>query len=367
MVKTSSVLSVLFLYLAATAFAGPETGLAKTTASAPKVPPGRADFSGATVFLELTALLEKDQEPAPEQWDRLFATPGYAVLVKRDRPRDFYAERFRLAFMPSMRAECEARVKKDTGFNAQFLLHYVRARDMRKDIERRLEELRQMDIHGRAIARARALLPATAGAEAPTVAFVIFAPDARGYDPVVIDVLFSLDDKSRFEDFVAHEFHHWYRGRMVGLNQDAETLWVIDQIHAEGVADLVDRAGLPKKPAESLSPREKDYMRFYGETPAFLRKLDEALAKMADMKTGRRELAEELQRAVPLSGHPTGLYMAGLILEVHGREALVGTVPNPFAFFRLYDRAAVKKAGAAPRFSAKALRFLRDLEKRYLD
>ena len=340
---------------------------AERAAIVPESSRGNADFTGVEAFLELTALLENDREPAPEQWDRLFATPGYAVLIKREFRREFFAERFRLAFMPSKRADCEAQMKKDTGFWAQFLPHDIRARDMRRAIERRIEELRGMDINGRAVARARDLLPTGASADTPTVAFVIFAPDARGSDPVVVDVLFSLDEKARFEDFIAHEFHHWYREQMVSLSQDEETLWVINQIHAEGIADLVDRADWPKKPSESLNPREKGFMKLYAESPEVLRKLDEGFTEMAGMKMGRSRPGSELQKAVPMSGHPTGLYMAGLILEEFGRDALVRTVPNPFAFFRLYNKAAKAKRGDAPVFSEKALEFLKMLEKRYLD
>jgi ubiquinone/menaquinone biosynthesis C-methylase UbiE len=70
--------------------------------------PGNADFSGVERFLALTAILERDQEPSIEQWDRLFSTPGYAVLLKREFRRDFFAGRFRLAFMPSKKTELEA-------------------------------------------------------------------------------------------------------------------------------------------------------------------------------------------------------------------------------------------------------------------
>ena len=34
------------------------------------------DVSGVERFLEITAVLAQDKGPAPEQWDRLFATPG---------------------------------------------------------------------------------------------------------------------------------------------------------------------------------------------------------------------------------------------------------------------------------------------------
>jgi hypothetical protein len=76
-------------------------------------------------------------------------------------------------------------------------------------------------------------------------------------------------------------------------------------------------------------------------------------------------VGERLRAAVPLSGHPTGHFMARTILEVMGREALVGTVSNPFAFFRLYSQAAARRPDGTPAFSAAALAFLGRLESRY--
>ena len=59
------------------------------------------DFSGVEKFLELTALLEKDQQPTQQQWDDMFDTPGYRILILREFNKNFLIERIKLAFMPS--------------------------------------------------------------------------------------------------------------------------------------------------------------------------------------------------------------------------------------------------------------------------
>jgi hypothetical protein len=324
-------------------------------------PPAAADFSGVERFLALTAILEKDLEPSPEQWDALFATPGYAVLLKREFQRDFFVERFRLAFMPSRAEALREQMKKDTGFRAQFLPHYLRVKAERGRIERWLAEQRPADLCAEAMEKTRALLPAGAVVGRPAVSFLVFAPDARGYDPVVLDVLDCMDKGSRLADLVGHEFHHYYRNRLVDLSQDQAALWIINQIHGEGVADLIDKAGLIRKPEADLAPDEMEYVGLYRESPAVLRTMDGLLARMNGMTTGRGELGSELRRAVPKVGHPTGLYMATLIMEELGRDALVGAADDPFAFFRLYQEAAVKRGGDSVLFSAEALAFLERL------
>jgi hypothetical protein len=324
----------------------------------PNPRPPAADLSGLKKFLELTSILEKDEEPMPEQWDALFATPGYAILLQEEFKKDFFAERFRLAFMPSRAEALGEQMKKDTGFRAQFLPHYLRVKKMRGAIERWAAEQRPDELYAEALEKACSFLPDGAVAGWPAVSFVIFAPDARGYDPIVLDALYCMDQGGRLVDLVGHEFHHYYRNRLVDLNQDQSTLWIINQIHAEGIADLIDKAEWTRRPDADLAPKERDFVKLYRESPSILHKMDDILTRMSEMKTGRGELGIELRRAVPQVGHPTGLYMAMLILEELGKPALVGAADDPFAFFKLYQEAAVKRGGDTPRFSDKALAFL---------
>jgi Putative zinc dependent peptidase (DUF5700) len=318
-----------------------------------------ADFSGLDKFLELTALLEKDQEPAREQWDALFATPGYAVLIQREFYQvEYFAERFRLAFMPSRADALKEQMKKDTGLRAKILPHYLRVKALRGTIERWRAEQRPAELYVEAAKMAGSFLPKGAVSGLPNVSFVIFAPDSRGYDPVVLDALYCMDQGTALANLVGHEFHHYYRNSLVELGQDQGTLWVINQIHAEGIADLIDKAGWIQKAETDLTPEEKSYVKFFKETPAVLRTMDDLFSQMSGMKTGRGALGNDLRKAVPQSGHPTGLYMATLILEELGKEAVVGVSVDPFAFFRLYQKAAMKRGGETPCFSEKALAFL---------
>ncbi|MDH4270408.1 MAG: hypothetical protein OEW18_00370 [Candidatus Aminicenantes bacterium] len=326
--------------------------------------PPAADFSGLLKFLEITATLAEDKEPTSEQWDALFATPGYAVLLKREFQRDFFVDRFRLAFMPSRAEALKEQLKKDTGFRAQFLPHYLRAKAMRPEIEQWMAAQRPPELYREAVEKARALLPEGAIEGWPAVAFVIFAPDARGYDPIVLDALYCMDTGDRLAELVGHEFHHYYRDRFVDLTQDQATLWVIDQIHAEGIADLIDKAEWTRKKEEALTPGEKDFVKLFRESPSVIRTMDELLARMSEMRTGRGELGFQLRRIVPQSGHPTGLYMALLILEELGRPAIVKVACDPFGFFRLYQDAAAKRGGDTPRFSDAAMKFLDQLAPR---
>jgi len=345
----------------------PASAWAAEVGQAPSAPQTRqaVDLSGVERFLEITAVLEQDKEPTPAEWDRLFSTPGYAVLTAHEFSKDDFANRFRLAFMPSKKAELDARMKKETGFAAQFLPHYVRARAMRGEIERRVAEFRTAAFADEAIARARAFLPASVTTEQPSVAFVVFAPDSRGYDPVVLDILY-MNDREEFLNTVAHEFHHWCRAKLApDLTRDLDILWVIQQVQLEGIGDLINVPAWMKQPSETWSASNKQFVDFYRKSPEIIRAMDDLFARMQDGRGDRRDLGQQLRKTVPRSGHPTGYFMAETIVAMLGRDALVRTVSNPFAFFRLYSEAARKKGGDAPVFSKNTITFIHSLEKRY--
>ena len=325
------------------------------------------DFSGVEKFLELTALLEKDQEPTQEQWDDLFATPGYKILILREFNKDFFIERFKLAFMPSKKAALQAKMGEEKGFWAQFLPHYVRAKNQRKLIKEQVAKLKSLDFMKAAVEETREYLPELPTKEYPPLSFVIFAPDARGYMPVVMDVLYAYDQRDFFISFIAHEFHHYYRNQYFPYAQDQTFIWVIDQIQGEGIADQINKGKWfhDKNLYPEYAEKNSRYLDWYAKSPEIIREMDHLLAAAHDQPEKKMEYGQQLQAIVPMSGHPTGFFMANLIIEQLGKETLIKDIGNPFAFFRLYKQAADKKGGDTPTFSEKAMWFVRSLEKRY--
>ncbi len=215
------------------------------------------------MFLELTALLERDIEPTREQWNALFETPGYAVLIRRE---------FR---------------------NQDFL-----------------------------------------------------------------------------KTFIAHEFHHYYRNFFYDFSQDQQILWVINQVQGEGIADQINVGewfhNKTLFPEYSQKGRNKGYLDWYEKSPEIIREMDRLFSAMFDFPEQKGKLGAELQDIIPLSGHPTGFYMANLIIEQLGKKVLIEDVKNPFAFFRHYKEAADKKKGVTPTLSDKSIKFIILLEKRYM-
>jgi hypothetical protein len=112
--------------------------------------------------------------------------------------------------------------------------------------------------------------------------------------------------------------------------------------------------------------KNKNFLAWYDKSPEIIRKMDRLLAAMNEYPEKKMELGQKLNAVVPMSRHPTDFYMSNLIIDQLGKDALVKAIGNPFAFFRLYKKAADKKGGATPTFSQKVIHFILMLEERHI-
>jgi hypothetical protein len=181
-------------------------------------------------------------------------------------------------------------------------------------------------------------------------------------------VLYAYDQRDFFISFIAHEFHHFYRNQYFPYAQDQTFIWIIDQIQGEGIADQINigKWFRDKNLYPQYAEKKRSYLEWYAKSPEIIREMGHLFEAAHDNPEKKMEYGQQLRAIIPLSGHPTGFYMANLIIEQLGKDKLVEEIGNPFAFFRLYKLAADKKGGDTPTFSEKAIRFIRSLEKRYI-
>jgi hypothetical protein len=328
--------------------------------------PPAFDFSGIDRFWTIVSVLERDREPAEEQWTALFQTPGYRELMRHEPffSRAFFKERFRLVFMPSRAAELkEALAKKKSGN----LEHFAEIKTRRKELDRLRARIERGSLMDEALGKTREFLPPEAMCREahPPVSFIFFDADARGYSPIIVDLSYVLDTESGFVDLLAHEAHHYYRDRNRAYDEGdvqarhVELINSLEQLQKEGIADQIDKHGpFFSGPALDHSAYAERYRKNVAEAPRLLASYNERLGQMADQP--------DLAGALPLvtAGHPTGYYMTRRIIDNGDRAALVATVGNPFAFFYLYNKAALKN-NPATAFGAKAIGFLRRIERLY--
>lgn len=335
-----------------------------------------SDFSGMDQFWKILDTLQKDRKPTQSSWDSLFSTPGYAVLTQSEFSREHFVHYFSLAFMPSKSAEFKEELKK-TDWKIRYNKHIAKVPQNREPIQNQRKKLETTPtlIDG-SLNLARAYLPKYEidSSSLPPISFVIFGNDARGYSPIVIDLLYCVDQEDNLKYLIGHESHHFYRNQMLTFqppdldSTDHDIIWVLNQLQAEGIADQIDKrinffeGGYLEH--SKWAQRYKDFLR---DSPEIIRKMDELLTAYSEEPSNRQKLAVQLRELIPMSGHPTGYYMASMIIEDRGKKSLIRDIGNPFKFVRLYNEAAksAEKDISKTGLSKTSMNLIKYLENQY--
>jgi hypothetical protein len=347
-------------------------GMLLSAAAAPAVPeaswgPVGFDLSGWTSFLDIADALSAGEEVDADRWDALFATPGYAALVRSEFQPEALKDRFELAFSPSRDHERRQLLAGAPSYRRAVVEHAVDVRRRRAEIEAFLTGALTDELGSRAVALAHAWLPAGAPRRQVVAAVAVFEPDARGSDPVVIDPVAAERMGADLVLLLAHEFHHHFRNDLLEFDRgavppgDADLVWILDQLQAEGTADQIDKRPWIEAAGrgEEIPSRALAFVKEVEASPAVIHMLDMGLARLIDPGADAAAIPRDMRRQLPASGHPTGFFMADAILHCLGREALLAEIGDPFRFVELYQEAALRSDGAIPALSRPALAALR--------
>lgn len=176
-------------------------------------------------------------------------------------------------------------------------------------------------------------------------------------------------DRFRKGALAAHEFHHQMRPvrtlRRAVSPADSASFSAIDDINNEGSADLVDKMLLLDHPGQVFRGAGTMH-RLMDKAPGAVARLDSCFRLNAQATPAYVTAGRFGQIMRYSSGHLPGLYMVSIIRRNGLEKALIARNDNPFNFFYLYNEAAKKDAAKPPLFSAAAMAYLKQLEKRCL-
>ncbi|MDT8437357.1 MAG: DUF5700 domain-containing putative Zn-dependent protease, partial [Gemmatimonadota bacterium] len=351
--------ATVVLVVAAAMTAGPVVARDQDGPGAMPAPPASGEHLEVSIVTDeadaVLSILEKrtaGRALRQADWDRLFASEGYARLKAREQ---------------SMGRELD-----DSTFRA-----FVLSPDLARRgpaLRRTLEAWTRIDPDA-AAARAFAYLPAEARIHAKI--YPVIKPATNSFvfelrtDPAIFLYLDPAVPPEKFENTLAHELHHVGIAGACPDEEDttspapgvrAARRWMSG--FAEGLAMLAAAGGPDIHPHATSSPAERavwerDVAKAGEDLPrmeAFFRRLlDGELAGDADqVREGMRFINTD---DVPQGAFYTlGWLMSAAVEREFGRERLVATLCDPAAFLAEYERAAERRGRkhgeALPRWSA---------------
>jgi len=325
------------------------------------------DFSGMDIFWEIFEYLENDKEAPTELWEKLYNNPGYKTAIDREFGTRYFKSYFEMAYMPSKKEDLQKRLEQKNFFTS-YLEHLVKVKenkDLIKEAQKRLEN--SPDFYYRALEKTSKLLPAGTleKFEKPVVSFIIFGPDGRGYEPIIIDLLYFETGNLDMERFLAHELHHAYMDNFTLFKDGQEIInWVTYLVYSEAMADQIDKIDKYYNTENpDTSEQAVKYRELVEESPEIIVHLDSLLSELYHNQKNYFEKAKDISRSIPMSGHTLGYFMASKILEYEGREELMKDFGNHYAFFFRYN--GIAKENGLPSFSESSMQLLKDLEQKY--
>ncbi len=310
------------------------------------------NIGAAQMVIDIARDIEAGKALDENTWDELFNSPGYKnYLVYRDSvwKKDLIKEAMFTVFDASNSSRLDSlmnlTVKLDKNFMKLSLVHNFHSIKTNLDeIESYLEETDFSKIFTRADSLAQAYLPTRAresAADLYPVFVVVSDPDGRVQDKSIIldlNLMFEMGTDGLIE-FIAHEFHHNYRGLV--STYDTPLMEELNKLHQEAIADLIDKE---KPPIERLGFFSKSitdtYNTDYLNTPNNLRRLDSLVVGYSTGEIDETVFNDRIRGFFKFGGHTSGIYMSFLINETIGKEQLIESYDNPVEFLSIYNSVA---------------------------
>lgn len=322
-------------------------------------------------FWRLTDQLRRGIRPSMQAWDSLRRADGYRRKSISDKAWRTFVDQVTLVYSPGNEAVTEDKQKTDLAL--QWIARYAREESKLKQYVIQLQGNPAMDS---ATSYVRQWLPAPWKHRfpRPRVDLVLYDYDgsASNYG-ITMDLLAFYDtEQIKPGSYLNHELLHYAlaycrikarRFKYVPPEHQA-VFTALNGISEEGIADLIDKPYLLFNKASNWLLKDTVMAIYTNQSKAFVHRLNEGLEKLAD---GAREpyTRSVYWKNATMPDHIPGLYMGRLIKQGGLTDKLIKQLDNPFAFYRLYNKAVRRGSSHDPMLSKKAIRFIGWLERKY--
>lgn len=341
----------------------------KESVDPPVVPvsaPG-IDTRGLDYYIKIAETLATQQEPPQADWDSLFVTPYYDLLLNTFRASTPEAEKnvLRLIYKQG----------NLTPQQQQQYAHQLNYKSSLPQLKAYSASVKDGSIRTLLKPYLYPVLPPRLQNDAlvPRIVYTYyFSEEANGLeDKILQDALLAYKVDGYAKGILtAHEaFHSVATGALIKRYKlqlpasDARYILALTLtgIAQEGIADLIDKEtlGRPGSPVQALVQGL-----MVDEVPnsvRYIRALDDELVRLSTQPVIANP--QQFRQLVSgFAGHQPGRYMGLAIKQAGLLNEAVADVENPFQFVYTYNKVATRSNGTYPALSAAAITYLKKVE-----
>lgn len=325
------------------------------------------DTRGLDYYIKIAETFSKQQEAAQADWDSLFVTPYYKLLIT-DLARSTAEEQ---------KAEMRVVYKQQNPSpqqQAQYARHLEYKAYLAK-LEAYSASLKDGSIRTALKQYLYPVLPTRLQNDAlvpPVVYTYYFAEEANGLEDMILqDALLAYKIDSYAKGILtAHEAFHsvataalFKRVKVQLPATDARQVLslALTGIAQEGIADLIDKEALGKAGSPLQGLVQGLLVDEVANSVKYIKALDAELIRLSTQPT--ISIPAQLRQSISgFAGHQPGRYMGMAIKQAGLLNEVIVDVENPFQFFYTYNKVAAQSPGTYPALSAAAITYLKKVE-----
>jgi Putative zinc dependent peptidase (DUF5700) len=331
---------------------------------------GRAqtiNVDAVTRYWQITDALRQDKPLTDQVWQDFLEVPGNKIYVRgiysaADLVR--YRKAIEVVYMPRYDSLRRAKLQAKSWFHLMVNDYKEREPEYRRYVTGLTQNTAALD---QMYQYAYPQLPPAARKRVANlnIYYEALGNDATSQEEGMFYSLRAVLDANEVKPGLmeGHEMYHQLQpGRDFGTiaPDDLGLLEIMASMQHEGIADQIDKNLTMAMPSDPRGIREWAIT----PAPAFIHHMDSTLqsrARGGAAASGRwyRQLSDGS------NGHLPGFFMSSAIVRNGYGKQLIAQSDNPFAFVFLYQKAAKKDKTQLPLFSDVAIRYLKDLERKY--
>ena len=338
-------------------------------------PQDKLNTLGAEVYLKIASELMTVRKDSPHQWQSLFQTPIYQMLIAGQAVDTNTLKQEMLHVFASTTAT------SNTTFSVNEKYHEAYKSQI-NELERYIRLLHTSNIKDSVKVLLHPYLPVRLQSEDlfPTLFYLNYGrAEATGLGGIVInDLLLSYRiDRYKFGLLAAHEAFHSivsvaFQQKLkkdIDYNAaDFNLLYFLQNVSEEGIADLIDKPLLLRdnsplfQELKQMTENDEEF------SLTFIRRLDSVLAIISvseQFPSQYRSFADFATSFGKNGGHIPGRFMGKIIKNAGMLGAHLETIEDPISFILTYNQAVGKSKQKYPAFSRESVVYLQKLRARY--